>query len=266
MKGEHKQEKPQICRFLLHGNCRYGTGGKNKGGCAFHHPKICKKYLIHGWNRTYGCPSWKLCGLLHQKDCEDEKRNKICRNKLCQFRHTLDSEPTQSQSDRNDQSKSSGGYWIQGRWRKDTTYESRLNNQRKGPSTAICPSSPLPIVSTKHKKLYTKENFRLSLILIQKLSSQLSSVEQNTSCKFINRQIDELKKELECPVCLEVAKSPIYKCEDDHLVCSNCKTKMSRCPVCRIRYPKGEPKRFRGAERSSEKLTKLYLELAAVKE
>ena len=38
--------------------------------------------------------------------------------------------------------------------------------------------------------------------------------------KFMERQIDELREELECPVCLEVTtKAPIYKCSDDHIVC-----------------------------------------------
>jgi len=82
--------------------------------------------------------------------------------------------------------------------------------------------------------------------------------------QFINRQIEELEKELECPVCLEVANTPIYKCSDDHLVCSQCRTKMTTCPVCRTRYPEGGPKRFRGAERSSEKLSNLYLERTAL--
>ena len=38
--------------------------------------------------------------------------------------------------------------------------------------------------------------------------------------KFLARQIEELRGELECPVCMEVAtKAPIYKCDDDHLIC-----------------------------------------------
>ena len=38
--------------------------------------------------------------------------------------------------------------------------------------------------------------------------------------KFMARQIQELREELECPVCLEVTSmAPIYKCPDDHLIC-----------------------------------------------
>ena len=38
--------------------------------------------------------------------------------------------------------------------------------------------------------------------------------------KFLTREIEELRGQLECPVCLEVVtKAPIYKCDDDHLIC-----------------------------------------------
>ena len=38
--------------------------------------------------------------------------------------------------------------------------------------------------------------------------------------RFMERQMEELREELECPVCLEVTtKAPIYKCSDDHIVC-----------------------------------------------
>ena len=76
---------------------------------------------------------------------------------------------------------------------------------------------------------------------------------------FIDRQIDALKQELECPVCFVVATNPIFKCEDDHLICSICRPKMTQCPQCRANY-QGGPKRFRGAERMADKLADLYRE------
>ena len=71
---------------------------------------------------------------------------------------------------------------------------------------------------------------------------------------FMARQIQELREELECPVCLEVtSKAPIYKCSDDHLICRfflalcqkksqqfdsrQCRPKLSECPQCREVYP-----------------------------
>ena len=38
---------------------------------------------------------------------------------------------------------------------------------------------------------------------------------------------------LECPVCLDTMKPPIYQCQNGHSVCSNCKPGLSNCPTCR---------------------------------
>ena len=44
-----------------------------------------------------------------------------------------------------------------------------------------------------------------------------------------------LKSNLECPVCLVVPKSgPIYQCRNGHLLCKECHSKMTRCPLCNI--------------------------------
>ena len=56
----------------------------------------------------------------------------------------------------------------------------------------------------------------------EEIGSFLRTMEQNDddfeTC--LEHDIKELEEELECPVCLEVAKmAPIYKCQEDHLVC-----------------------------------------------
>ena len=46
---------------------------------------------------------------------------------------------------------------------------------------------------------------------------------------------DEVKKELECPVCLEEMKPPkqIWICQNGHSVCGECRAKVAgRCPSC----------------------------------
>ena len=79
--------------------------------------------------------------------------------------------------------------------------------------------------------------------------------------EFISRQVAALEEELECPVCLEVlTTSPIYKCSSDHLICPECRPRVARCPQCRETFPRGEPTRFRGAERQAERLKNLYEE------
>ena len=56
----------------------------------------------------------------------------------------------------------------------------------------------------------------------EEIGSVLRTMEQNDNDleTFLEHEIKELEEELECPVCLEVAKiAPIYKCQEDHLVC-----------------------------------------------
>ena len=82
---------------------------------------------------------------------------------------------------------------------------------------------------------------------------------------FIERQIKDAEKELECPVCFEIAsQAPIFRCEEDHLICSKCREKVVCCPVCRVKYPRGARKRLRGAERQAERLNEMYKEMESL--
>ena len=79
--------------------------------------------------------------------------------------------------------------------------------------------------------------------------------------RFLERQIEDVEIELECPVCFEIAsEAPIFRCEEDHLICSKCREKVTSCPVCRVEYPEGAGKRLRGAERQAERLAAMYKE------
>ena len=57
-----------------------------------------------------------------------------------------------------------------------------------------------------------------------------------------DKKIEELKKTLECPVCLDViTEAPIFLCENilGHSLCSSChqnlRSKDGSCPVCRAK-------------------------------
>ena len=43
---------------------------------------------------------------------------------------------------------------------------------------------------------------------------------------YIDNKIETKEKELECPVCLEVASVPIFMCDESHLICSSCRPKV----------------------------------------
>ena len=76
--------------------------------------------------------------------------------------------------------------------------------------------------------------------------------------------LKELEAELECVVCLETGSSPLYCCQEQHLVCSTCRPGVRRtgqCPTCRAPYPGGDLLRHRFAERTAERLGALRQEL-----
>lgn len=44
---------------------------------------------------------------------------------------------------------------------------------------------------------------------------------------------------LECPVCLEVIHPPSWQCCHGHLICSGCRAKSTKCPICRVMLGRG---------------------------
>ncbi|KAL1376897.1 hypothetical protein pipiens_004280 [Culex pipiens pipiens] len=44
---------------------------------------------------------------------------------------------------------------------------------------------------------------------------------------------------LECPVCLEVIRPPSWQCYHGHLICSGCRSRSSKCPICRVLLGRG---------------------------
>ena len=77
---------------------------------------------------------------------------------------------------------------------------------------------------------------------------------------FIAKQIEAKEKELECPVCIEVASVPIFMCQELHLICCQCRSKVEECPVCRVSFS-GKLRRHRFAEQVAEELIKLKTQI-----
>ena len=44
----------------------------------------------------------------------------------------------------------------------------------------------------------------------------------------IDRQIEAKEKELECPICFDVASPPIFRCDELHIICSDCRPKVEK--------------------------------------
>jgi len=45
-----------------------------------------------------------------------------------------------------------------------------------------------------------------------------------------------IESELECPICFEMSRPPIYQCPEGHIICNECRPRVSRCPVCRFEF------------------------------
>ena len=44
----------------------------------------------------------------------------------------------------------------------------------------------------------------------------------------------DMEAELECPICFELSRPPIFQCPEGHIICGACRPRVSRCPVCRF--------------------------------
>uniref|UniRef100_A0A182QCF0 RING-type domain-containing protein n=1 Tax=Anopheles farauti TaxID=69004 RepID=A0A182QCF0_9DIPT len=38
---------------------------------------------------------------------------------------------------------------------------------------------------------------------------------------------------LECPICLDIIRPPSWQCNHGHLICSGCRSRTTKCPICR---------------------------------
>lgn len=47
------------------------------------------------------------------------------------------------------------------------------------------------------------------------------------------KQMEQILKELECPVCFNTCTPPIYTCQNGHIICSTCRESITSCPTCR---------------------------------
>ena len=88
------------------------------------------------------------------------------------------------------------------------------------------------------------------------------------SIQMKKEAIDDLVKELECPVCLDTVQVPVFTCEFQHIICSSCRGRqeVTTCPECRTPYPRGPPRRHRFAERELNHLRRMREELVELTE
>ena len=80
------------------------------------------------------------------------------------------------------------------------------------------------------KSRLEKEIEELKVRLKETQSAEKSEAQPESSLsllvEYINDQIESKERELECPVCLALASPPLFCCEDQHLICAECRPKV----------------------------------------
>ena len=84
-----------------------------------------------------------------------------------------------------------------------------------------------------------KRKFRPNTLQDDKEGSAAKVKQLENTIVFLEEELesekmrnDNMKQQIECPVCLEVPrKGPVYSCPNGHLVCQKCKRES--CPTCR---------------------------------
>jgi len=86
-------------------------------------------------------------------------------------------------------------------------------------------------LSNRNKLEYLHNQLKKTKDKNNTLLEQLDDKEEER--KFEEEKVNDLKKHVECPVCLDVPrKAPVFSCPNGHLVCQKCKSKS--CPTCRV--------------------------------
>ncbi|XP_063914515.1 uncharacterized protein LOC135130959 [Zophobas morio] len=62
-------------------------------------------------------------------------------------------------------------------------------------------------------------------------------------CEFKNTN-SEIMKNLECPVCKEIMRQPIFQCLTGHSICQSCHKRLSVCPTCQEDFPEQHIRNF----------------------
>ncbi|CAH0553987.1 unnamed protein product [Brassicogethes aeneus] len=92
---------------------------------------------------------------------------------------------------------------------------------------------------TKLNGIYNEQNLdknpnatAVDIGLLNHLADEKNTIsnEFNLNPKGVDEHILKL---LECPVCMETMRAPIYLCSNGHSVCFSCKEELEQCPTCK---------------------------------
>lgn len=127
----------------------------------------------------------------------------------------------------------------------DSTTSSTILNDSAATVTTTLTSitSPPQAIGTAANMLYISTSDAHTLAEASASSSSTSSYNIQSSSNANNCQQPfrspqilpcDIKSLFECPICFDYAMPPIYQCQNGHLVCKGCSTKITNCPTCRV--------------------------------
>lgn len=76
-------------------------------------------------------------------------------------------------------------------------------------------------------------NRRTRIISVPPPPIRSSSIIDWEKIKLSGESGEELAALFECPVCLVSMKPPLTQCTNGHIICIDCRARMSMCPYCR---------------------------------
>ncbi|CRK88692.1 CLUMA_CG002405, isoform A [Clunio marinus] len=84
------------------------------------------------------------------------------------------------------------------------------------------------------------DNNEVNLLLWRSNNSQQQGYQPQLLHNLVSDLINVFQL-MECPICMEIPTSPshTFQCVNGHIVCSNCRPKTLRCPMCRVQMGRG---------------------------
>ena len=69
-----------------------------------------------------------------------------------------------------------------------------------------------------------------------------SQTSQNSSHDGSLRDLLLNELDLECPCCLDIPRGVVLQCMKGHMICTECRKKLTKCPSCREAYKRLMPR------------------------
>ena len=78
--------------------------------------------------------------------------------------------------------------------------------------------------------------------ILSRLSSSGPLKQENTPVdvkmvEFLKQAVEKKEEDLTCPICLEIAKPPIFMCLNSHIICTACAPSVQACSECQEELP-----------------------------